>query len=161
MEPAQRATGIGDRRNGRSVTSEDAADSVVQIRAEGNGTCLVHRGAKRADGGESVVSLRQYLQAPLAIEERALTPAREVAVEARVPRIVQVGMARDALVDGSADQFLDLSAITGEDRGPAAPKRSLERHKTRVVDGSDVGREPAEPLARHRHHGEGKHQGRR
>src|SRR5690348_16612161 len=120
MEPAPRTTGIGDSRDGRTVTGEDAADSVGRIPAEGDGACLVHGGAERADGGESVVRLRHNLQAPLAVEKHAVTPAREIAVETRVPRLVQVGMARDTRVEGSADQFLDLSAITGEDPRPAA-----------------------------------------
>ncbi|NUR76413.1 MAG: hypothetical protein HOQ28_09040 [Thermoleophilia bacterium] len=157
MESAPRAGGVGDRCNGGAVSGEDAADSVSRIRAEGNGACLVHRGAERANGREGAAGVRHYLQAPVSVEERALTAARKLAVEARVPRVIQVGMARDACVEGSLDDLLDLSSDTREDPGAADPKRGLERNNAGVVNRSNVGREPAEALARGRHHGDRKH----
>jgi hypothetical protein len=88
METLPSAVGVGDRRDGGPVTDEDPADSARRLRAEGNCACLVHRRAERADRRESAVSVRDYLHAPLALEERALTAARELAVEAPVPRVV-------------------------------------------------------------------------
>jgi hypothetical protein len=157
VEPAPRAVRVGDRRERGTVTGEDRADAVGGIRAKGNCAGLVHRGAERADGRETSAGVRHHLQAPLAAEEDALTAERELAVETRVPRIVQVGMARDACVQGSIDQLVDRAAIAGEEPRAAVPKCSLKRHRSSVVDRSDVGRKAAEPFTRARYHGEGNH----
>ncbi len=158
MEPAPTAAGVGDRRDSSAVAREDAAHSVRGIRAEGNGARLVHGRTKRADGRESAVSVRHHLQAAVSEEKHALTAPRKFSVEARVPRVIEVGMARDACVERSPHQFLDPSAGPGEDPRAADPKRRLECDDTSVVDGRDVGRELAEPLAGGRDHGKREHQ---
>src|SRR5436305_15249442 len=69
-------------------------------------------------------------------------------------------MARASWGAGSRDQLLDLPVVPGKDPRAADPKLRLECDDAGAVDGRDVGRELAEPVAGGRDHGKRVRQGR-